>query len=110
MLEPYYDSYLAMIQVAGGVRRPVTLRAPDFRARPRRAAGRGHSAHPLRAAQQPHNPTGTVLTRLELEAVAAVALEHDLTVITDEVYEHLVFDGAPSTCRSRRCPGWPSAP
>jgi len=41
----------------------------------------------------PHNPTGAVLTRDELEAVAAVAIEHDLYVVTDEVYEHLVFDG-----------------
>ncbi|MGH3946765.1 MAG: aminotransferase class I/II-fold pyridoxal phosphate-dependent enzyme, partial [Pseudonocardiaceae bacterium] len=42
----------------------------------------------------PHNPTGTVLRRDELEAISALAVEHDLLVITDEVYEHLVFDGA----------------
>ncbi len=93
VLEPYYDSYLAMLQMAGGVRRPVTLRSPDFRV----------DLDELRAAvtprtrfvllNSPHNPTGTVLTRVELEAVAALAVEHDLTVITDEVYEHLVFDG-----------------
>jgi N-succinyldiaminopimelate aminotransferase len=92
VLEPYYDSYVAMIQMAGGVRRPVTLRAPDFRL----------SVEALRAAvgprtrflllNSPHNPTGTVLTRDELAAVAAVAVEHDLVVITDEVYEHLTFD------------------
>jgi N-succinyldiaminopimelate aminotransferase len=92
VLEPYYDSYVAMIQMAGGVRRPVTLRAPDFRL----------SADELRAAvgprtrflllNSPHNPTGTVLSRDELAAVAAVAIEHDLVVITDEVYEHLTFD------------------
>ena len=92
LLEPYYDSYVAMIQMAGGVRRPVTLRAPDFRL----------DLDALRAAvgprtrfllvNTPHNPTGTVLTRAELEGIAAVAREHDLTVITDEVYEHLTFD------------------
>src|SRR3954470_15523106 len=92
VLEPYYDSYVAMIQMAGGVRRPVTLRAPDFRL----------DVDELRAAvtprtrfvllNTPHNPTGTVLTREELQAVADVAREHDLVVITDEVYEHLVFD------------------
>ena len=91
VLEPYYDSYVAMIQVAGGVRRPVTLRAPEFRL----------DVDELRAAigprtrflllNSPHNPTGTVLTRAELEGVAAVAVEHDLVVITDEVYEHLTF-------------------
>jgi N-succinyldiaminopimelate aminotransferase len=91
VLEPYYDSYVAMIQMAGGVRRVVTLRAPDYRL----------DADELRAAvtprtrflllNSPHNPTGTVLTRAELQAVAEVAIEHDLVVITDEVYEHLTF-------------------
>ncbi len=91
VLEPYYDSYPAMIQMAGGVRRPVTLRAPDFRL----------DLDELRAAvtprtrfvllNSPHNPTGTVLNRAELQGVADVAIEHDLVVITDEVYEHLVF-------------------
>jgi len=95
VLEPYYDSYVAVIQMAGAVRRPVTLRAPDFRL----------PIDELRAAvtprttaillNTPHNPTGTVLRRDELEAVAAVAVEHDLVVISDEVYEHLTFDGLP---------------
>jgi N-succinyldiaminopimelate aminotransferase len=93
VLEPYYDSYVAMIQMAGAVRRPVTLRAPDFRL----------PVDELRAAvtprttaillNSPHNPTGSVLRREELEAIAAVAIEHDLVVISDEVYEHLTFDG-----------------
>ncbi len=92
MLEPYYDSYVAMLQMAGAVRRPVTLRAPDFRLDPDdlRAAVSPRTRFVL--LNSPHNPTGTVLTRAELEAVAAVAIEHDLVVITDEVYEHLVFD------------------
>lgn len=92
VLEPYYDSYTAMIQMAGGVRRPVTLRAPDFRLDPDalRAAVGPRTRFVL--LNTPHNPTGTVLTRDELQAVADVALEHDLVVITDEVYEHLVFD------------------
>jgi N-succinyldiaminopimelate aminotransferase len=95
VLEPYYDSYVAVLQMAGAVRRPVTLRAPDFRL----------SVDELRAAvsprttaillNSPHNPTGTVLRRDELEAIAAVAQEHDLVVISDEVYEHLTFDGLP---------------
>ncbi|MCW2751309.1 MAG: putative succinyldiaminopimelate transaminase DapC [Aeromicrobium sp.] len=93
VLEPYYDSYVAVLQMAGATRRPVTLRAPDFRL----------PIDELRAAvsprtttillNSPHNPTGTVLQRAELEAIAAVALEHDLVVISDEVYEHLTFDG-----------------
>ena len=92
-LEPYYDSYVAGIQLAGGVRRPVTLRAPDFRL----------DVDELRAAlgprtrvlllNTPHNPTGAVLTGEELQAIADVAVENDLVVISDEVYEHLIFDG-----------------
>lgn len=97
VLEPYYDSYTAMIQMAGGVRRPVTLRGPLPE------VGRSRlDPDELRAAvtprtrfvllNSPHNPTGTVLTRAELQAVADIAVEHDLVVITDEVYEHLVYD------------------
>jgi N-succinyldiaminopimelate aminotransferase len=93
VLEPYYDSYPAMIQMAGGVRRPVTLRAPDFRldTDELRAAVTPRTRFVLLNA--PHNPTGTVLTPEELQAVADVAIEHDLVVVTDEVYEHLVYDG-----------------
>ena len=93
VLEPYYDSYVAMLQVVGAVRRPVTLRAPDFRLDPAelRAAVTDRTRFVL--LNSPHNPTGTVLTEAELTAVAEVAIEHDLVVITDEVYEHLTFDG-----------------
>jgi N-succinyldiaminopimelate aminotransferase len=92
VLEPYYDSYVAMIQFAGGVRRPVTLRAPDFRLDVDELAAAVTDRTRLILLNTPHNPTGTVLTRAELEAVAAVAIEHDLVVVTDEVYEHLAFD------------------
>ena len=105
-----------MIQIAGGDRRPVTLRAPDFRFfdQHRRAARRGSpDPDPLRPAQRPHNPTGTVLTRDELTAVAEVATAHDVVVITDEVYEHLTFtgdDGAHDHIPLATVPGMPSAP
>jgi N-succinyldiaminopimelate aminotransferase len=93
VLEPYYDSYPAMLQMAGGVRRAVTLRAPSFRldVEELRAAVTPRTRFVL--LNSPHNPTGTVLTREELQAVADLAIEHDLVVITDEVYEHLVYDG-----------------
>lgn len=91
VLEPYYDSYVAMIQFAGGVRRPVTLRAPDFRLDTDELGAAVTDRTRLILLNSPHNPTGTVLTRAELEAVAAVAIEHDLVVVTDEVYEHLTF-------------------
>ncbi|WP_405782574.1 pyridoxal phosphate-dependent aminotransferase [Streptomyces sp. NBC_01378] len=103
-LEPYYDSYAASIALAGGTRVPVTLR-PDG-ARDGAAEGNAFrlDLDELRAAvtgrtrllliNTPHNPTGTVLTREELTAIAALAVERDLLVITDEVYEHLTFGDA----------------
>lgn len=93
VLEPYYDSYVAMIQMAGGVRRPVTLRAPDFRLDPDELRAAVTPRTRLVLLNSPHNPTGTVLTPDELRVVAEVAVEHDLVVVTDEVYEHLTFTG-----------------
>jgi N-succinyldiaminopimelate aminotransferase len=93
VLEPFYDSYVAMLQVAGAVRRPVTLRAPDyaFDAEAFRAAVTDRTRFVL--LNTPHNPTGTVLSVDDLAVVAEVAIAHDLVVITDEVYEHLTFNG-----------------
>ncbi|WP_082612339.1 MULTISPECIES: pyridoxal phosphate-dependent aminotransferase [unclassified Nocardioides] len=93
VLEPYYDSYTAIIDFAGGVRRPVTLRAPDFRLDPDELAAAVSPRTKLILLNTPHNPTGRVLDADELAAVARVAQEHDLLVVTDEVYEHLALDG-----------------
>jgi N-succinyldiaminopimelate aminotransferase len=92
VLEPYYDSYVAMLQLAGAVRRPVTLRAPDFRLDLDELRDAVTPRTRMILLNTPHNPTGTVLDRTELEGVAAVAQEHDLLVVTDEVYEHLTYD------------------
>ncbi|MFH8513748.1 pyridoxal phosphate-dependent aminotransferase [Streptomyces gelaticus] len=91
--EPFYDSYAACIAMAGGVRVPLTLRAPDFR--PDLDALRDAITPRTRLLllNSPHNPTGMVLTREELTTIAQLAVEHDLLVVTDEVYEHLVFEG-----------------
>jgi len=98
-LEPYYDSYAASIAMAGGRRVPVTLRPHDGAFRldldELRAAVTDRTR--LLLINTPHNPTGTVLTRAELAAVAELAVERDLLVVTDEVYEHLVFDDAEHT-------------
>ncbi len=95
VLEPYYDSYVAVIQMAGAVRRPVTLRAPDFRLPIDELRATVSPRTTAILLNSPHNPTGTVLRRDELDAIAAVAIEHDLVVISDEVYEHLTFDDIP---------------
>lgn len=91
VLEPYYDSYLAMIQMAGGVRRPVTLRSPDFRVDLDEFAAAITPRTRFILLNSPHNPTGTVLNAEELDRIAELAIEHDLVVITDEVYEHLTY-------------------
>lgn len=93
LIEPTYDAYRPDVALAGAVPRFVTLRAPDFRL----------EADELRAAfsnrtraivvNSPHNPTGRVFTREELESVAALCREYDVIAITDEVYERMVFDG-----------------
>src|ERR1700730_11204448 len=91
--EPYYDSYAANIAMAGGVRVPVTLRPPDFRPDLDELAKAVTMRTRLILLNTPHNPTGSVFTRDKLAAIAGLAVERDLLVVTDEVYEHLVFHG-----------------
>ena len=99
LFEPVYDSYSASVAMAGGVVRPVPLHPPahgdgvwTFDEAELRAAVTPRTR--LLLVNTPHNPTGKVLTAEELAVLAELAQAHDLTVITDEVYEHLVFDGA----------------
>ncbi|WP_432058855.1 pyridoxal phosphate-dependent aminotransferase [Streptomyces sp. bgisy022] len=91
--EPYYDSYAACIAMAGAKRVPLTLRAPSFRPDLDELRSKITSKTRLLLLNTPHNPTGMILTPEELSAIAALAVEHDLLVVTDEVYEHLVFEG-----------------
>ncbi|MFI7273994.1 pyridoxal phosphate-dependent aminotransferase [Streptomyces sp. NPDC049879] len=91
--EPFYDSYAACIAMAGATRVPLTLRAPDFRPDMERLRTLITPRTRLLLLNSPHNPTGMVLTREEATAIARLAVEHDLLVVTDEVYEHLVFEG-----------------
>lgn len=93
VFEPYYDSYKASVLMAGAVPRIVTLRTPDWAFDPeevRRAFGTKTRALLLNT---PHNPTGKVFSREELVFLGALCREHDAICVTDEVYEHLVYDG-----------------
>ncbi|MFJ7902233.1 pyridoxal phosphate-dependent aminotransferase [Streptomyces sp. NPDC096198] len=92
--EPFYDSYAACIAMAGAKRVPLTLRAPSFRPDLDELRAKITPQTRLLLLNTPHNPTGMVLTADEQSAIAALAVEHDLLVVTDEVYEHLVFEGA----------------
>ena len=93
VLEPYYDSYSACISFAGATRSPVTLRPPDFALDAAELAQAVGPRARLMLVNSPHNPTGRVLSRAELEAVSQACIEHDLVCVTDEVYEHLAYDG-----------------
>ncbi len=94
VFEPYYDSYAAMIALSGGVRRPVTLRPEGgrFTFDPDELRAAVTPRTRLVLVNSPHNPTGTVFSRAELEVIAEVCREHDLTAVTDEVYEYLTYD------------------
>ena len=91
--EPYYDSYAATIALAGATRRTSVLRFPDFAVDEASLRAAFSSRTRLVLLNSPHNPTGKVFTRAELDLVCDLARKHDAWVVTDEVYEHLVFDG-----------------
>ncbi len=91
--EPTYDSYTAVAAMAGARLRPVTLRPPQYEADVDALEALLSDRTRLLLLNTPHNPTGKVFTVTELEAIARVCVEHDLIAVTDEVYEHLVFDG-----------------
>ena len=93
LFEPYYDSYKASVLMAGAVPRFVTLRAPDWTFDPAELASTFGPRTRAVLVNTPHNPTGKVFSRQELEAVARLCRERDVLCITDEVYEHLVFEG-----------------
>jgi N-succinyldiaminopimelate aminotransferase len=93
LFEPYYDSYKPSIAMAAATARVVTLEAPDWsfdREEIRRAVT---SRTRAMLVNTPHNPTGKVFSLEELEFLACLCREHDLLCITDEVYEHLVYEG-----------------
>ncbi len=91
-LEPFYDSYRATITMARGLCIPVRLDPPEFRLNEAKLQKAVTSRSKVILLNSPHNPTGAVLSPAELEMVARVAIEYDLLVVTDEVYEHLSFD------------------
>ena len=99
MIEPYYDSYAATVAMAGGVRRVVPL-IPDgdgFRLDRDRLADAFGPKSAVLMLNTPHNPIGTVLSDDDLAEIARLCLEFDVIAVTDEVYEHLLFDGRTHT-------------
>jgi N-succinyldiaminopimelate aminotransferase len=93
LFEPYYDSYKASVAMAGAVPRVVTLHAPDWTFDPRELEAAFTERTRALLLNTPHNPTGKVFSRDELETLAALCRLRDALCITDEVYEHLVYEG-----------------
>jgi len=93
VFEPYFDLYAAVIELAGGVRRAVTLRTPDYSFDLDELEAVINPSTRLILVNTPHNPTGKVFSEAELAAIARLAITHDLLVVTDEVYEHMTYDG-----------------
>lgn len=94
IFEPCYDSYVPNIQMAGGTAVPITLRAPNFRFDPDELRAAFSSRTKAILLNTPHNPTGTVFSEEELLFIAQLCQEWDVIAITDEVYEHIVYQGA----------------
>ena len=91
--EPYFDIYPADIAMAGARRRLVQLRPPAYTFDPDELAAAFGPRTRVLLLNSPHNPTGKVFSVDELDAIARLCVEHDVIAVTDEVYEHLTFDG-----------------
>jgi len=93
--QPYYDSYAATIALAGAELRAVALRPPSFGFDPDELRAAFSARTRLVLVNTPHNPTGAVFDREQLTLIGELAAEHDAVIVTDEVYEHMTYDGRP---------------
>ncbi|MBP1628032.1 MAG: aminotransferase [Holophagaceae bacterium] len=93
IFEPFHEGYRAQIKFAGGSARFVTLDAPDYVLDPERVKAAITPKTKAIILNTPHNPTGRVFTREEMEGLAKVCQDYDLLVITDEIYDRIVYDG-----------------
>jgi methionine transaminase len=95
VLEPTYDSYVPSIELAGGKPVFVTLEAPDFRIPFDKLAAAITPRTRLIVINSPHNPTGTVWHAEDMQQLEAIVRGTNVLVVSDEVYEHMIYDGAP---------------
>ena len=94
VIEPFYDSYVPCIIMAHALPRYVPLHPPHWTFDPDELRAAFNNRTRALILNTPHNPTGRVFNRQELQFIADLCIEHDVTVISDEVYEHLTFDQA----------------
>ena len=93
LFEPFYESYGPDSILAGASRRYVTLRPPDWSFDPDELRAAFGPATRVIVVNSPHNPTGKVFSREELGLIAELCVEHDAIAVTDEIYEHITYDG-----------------
>jgi len=94
LIEPLYDCYLPIVRQAGGIPKLVRIAPPDWSIDPEALAAAFSDKTKAILINSPMNPAGKVFSRTELQLIADLCLRHDAYVIADEVYEHLVYDGA----------------
>jgi methionine aminotransferase len=101
VLEPAYDSYVPAIRLCAGIPVFVKLHHPDYHINWDEVAGAVNSKTRLIILNSPHNPTGAVLTGKDIAALIAIVRNTDIFILSDEVYEHIIFDGRvhESMCR-----------
>ena len=108
IFDPAYDTYEPCIRLNGGVARRIPLRYPDFRIDWERVGEQINDRTRMIMLNSPHNPTGAVWGEQDIEALREVVAGREIVLLSDEVYEHITFDGRPH-CASRTSPGAPSA-
>jgi len=94
VLEPCYDSYVPSIELNGGVPIAVPLRLPDYRIDWDAVAAAVTPRTRLLMINTPHNPAGSILTSADIAALIALVRRSDIFILSDEVYQHIIFDGA----------------
>jgi N-succinyldiaminopimelate aminotransferase len=92
LFEPYYDAYQADVVLAGGIPRYITLKKPDFKFDKNDLQNAITSKTKMILINSPHNPTGKVFDRSELEIIAKIAKDNNLIVVSDEAYEFLTYN------------------
>ncbi len=95
LIEPLYDSYLPMVRRAGGVAKLVRIEPPHWELPRQQLADAFSDKTKLILLNSPHNPAAKVFNKDELQFIADLVIKHDAYAVCDEVYEHIVFDGAP---------------
>ncbi|MFM2157239.1 MAG: hypothetical protein RL516_1988 [Bacteroidota bacterium] len=101
IFEPAYDSYKPAIELAGGVVKPYSLTPPNYRINWEEVKSMITDKTKLIMINTPHNPSGTILSKQDLESLAEITKSTNIIVLSDEVYEHIIFDGEEhqSVCR-----------